>query len=255
MSESAPAEAVCASATAAHATSMAAAIRRTRNRDLVALVVIFVVPLCFSLACVRGGSPEPDPEDEFAGVVPAPAAPSTEKSAATAAPAVDPLALPCESVERIEVRKRVRQLEAWCVGGGRRVFEIGLSRVPFGAKRRRGDQRMPEGEYRIAGAARPSRFHLFLPIDYPSVADAERGLAAGEISRAVYRRILRAHAENRMPPQDTVLGGLLGFHGEGPRWRGELDLEWTEGCVAVTDETIRWLGARAPKGTRVSILP
>lgn len=188
--------------------------------------------------------------------MPAPVAPPIEASPEPGESVVDPFSLPCEAIAQIEVSKRARRLEVGCVGGGRRTFEIGLSRVPDGAKRRRGDQRIPEGRYRIAGAARRSpRFHLFLPIDYPSVADADRGLAAGTISRATHARILRAHDDGRLPPQDTALGGLLGFHGEGPRWRGELDLEWTEGCIAVTDRTIEWLAARARGGTPVSIRP
>jgi len=156
---------------------------------------------------------------------------------------------------RLEVRKRERVLEAYCRGGGQRVFPIALSRDPVGAKRRRGDQRIPEGHYRIAGEPRASRFHLFLPIDYPSPADADRGLAERVITRSQHRRIVAAHGAGHLPPQDTALGGLLGFHGEGRRWRGDLDLDWTEGCIAVSDETIRWLAELARRGTPVSIQP
>jgi len=158
-------------------------------------------------------------------------------------------------VTRIEVRKRERVLEAWCEGGGLRALPIALSRVPEGAKRSRGDERSPEGDYHIAGAPRPSRFHLFLPIDYPSPQDADRALAERAISPAVHRQILAAHAAGRMPPQDTALGGLLGFHGEGERWRGDLDLDWTQGCFALPDDAIAWLAERAPRGTPVRILP
>lgn len=167
----------------------------------------------------------------------------------------DPKTLPCSEIMRLEVRKRERVLEVFCRGGGLRVFPIALSREPVGAKRRRGDQRVPEGDYHIAGVPRASRFHLFVPIDYPSPADADRGLMERSISRSQYRRILAAHATGHLPPQDTALGGLLGFHGEGPRWRGDLDLDWTEGCVAVSDETIRWLAQHAKRGTPVSIAP
>jgi hypothetical protein len=135
------------------------------------------------------------------------------------------------------------------------VFPIGLSREPAGAKLARADQRVPEGEYRIAGPARSSRFHLFLPIDYPSPADADRALAQGLITRVERDAIEHAHAAGSLPPQDTALGGNLGFHGEGERWRGELDLDWTEGCVAVSDDVIELLAERAPPGTPVRIVP
>jgi hypothetical protein len=153
------------------------------------------------------------------------------------------------------VRKRERVLDAWCEEGGLRSFAVALSRTPEGAKRARGDERTPEGDYQIAGPARASRFHLFLPIDYPSVADADVALAERRISQRTHRAILAAHAAGRMPPQDTRLGGLLGFHGEGERWRGDLDLDWTEGCVALADEAMDWLAKRVRRGTAVRIRP
>jgi hypothetical protein len=134
------------------------------------------------------------------------------------------------------------------------VLRIGLSREP-GPKQRLGDERTPEGEYRIVGRARPSRFHRFLPIDYPSEADAERALAEGLITEREREAIASAHRTGRLPPQHTALGGYVGFHGEGPRWQGDLDLDWTEGCFALEDAAIDALAERAPPGTPVRILP
>jgi murein L,D-transpeptidase YafK len=188
--------------------------------------------LCLALACARPAPPPPAP-----------------------APAPIPPPAACQEVERLTVYKSERRLVAACRGGGERVFPVSLSREPVGAKRVQGDRRVPEGEYRVAGAARPSRFHLFLPIDYPSPADAERALAEGRITRAERDAIARAHAAGALPPHDTALGGRLGIHGEGARWRGDLDLDWTEGCVAVTDAAIDWLAVAAPPGTPVVILP
>jgi hypothetical protein len=216
--------------------------RSIRRLSTVVVAVVFVV----IAGCLRPPAPEPQPASPIPreAAVPRPVAPPP-----------DPASLPCFEVLRLEVRKRERVLEAACQGGGRRVFAIALSREPVGAKRRSGDQRIPEGTYHIGGSPRPSRFHLFIPIDYPSPTDADRALAEGAISRSQHRRILAAHAAFRLPPQDTVLGGLLGFHGEGERWRGDLDLDWTEGCVAVADETIRWLAEHAKRGTPVVIRP
>jgi hypothetical protein len=175
----------------------------------------------------------------------------------TPAPAATPPVAPpvrCARIERVEVRKSERRLLAHCLGGAELAFPIALSREP-GPKRARGDQRTPEGAYRIAAPARPSRFHRFVPIDYPSLADAEAGLAEGRITASERDAIARAHREGRLPPQDTALGGNLGFHGEGSRWRGDLDLDWTEGCFALSDDAIEALAARAPPGTPVLILP
>jgi hypothetical protein len=48
---------------------------------------------------------------------------------------------------------------------------------------------------------------------------------------------------------------LLGFHGEGERWRADLDLDWTEGCIALPDEAMDWLARHARRGTPVRIRP
>jgi len=179
---------------------------------------------------------------------PAPAPPPPEAVAPSPPP-------PCERAEALEVRKSERRLLVHCVGGALLEVPIALSREPFGAKRERGDDRTPEGEYHIAGHPRPSRFHLFVPIDYPSIEDADRALREGRISRRAHDAILRAQRRGHMPPQDTPLGGYLGFHGEGPRWRGDLDINWTLGCFAMSDEWIERLVRLAPNGTPVRILP
>ena len=148
-------------------------------------------------------------------------------------PAGRPKHRPCvRRAERLEVSKSRRSLTVRCVGGGVLEFPIALARER-GPKRAAGDQRMPEGEYRSPGAARRSRFYLFIPIDYPSRADADLALAEGRIPKDVHAAIARAHKTRRLPPQDTALGGLVGIHGEGERWKGDDRLNWTEGCVAI----------------------
>ncbi len=204
---------------------------------------------CVMLGCA--GYPLPHWTSTTSTIVPEVAPPDTPAPP----PPLDPGTLPCTAVHSIEVRKHDRFLEAWCEGGGRRRFPIALSREPVGGKSRRGDQRIPEGDYRIAGSARPSRYYLFIPIDYPSPRDAELGLEQKVISPAVHRAILAAHAARRLPPQDTALGGWVGFHGEGERWRGDLDLDWTNGCIALSDEAMRWLNEHAHRGVPVKILP
>ncbi len=152
------------------------------------------------------------------------------------------------------MRRAQRELVAACAGGGERRIAVALARAS-GPKRMSGDQSLPEGDYRIAGPARPSRFHRFLPIDYPAPADADRALAEGRLAREDHDAIVTAHRQGRLPPQETPLGGHLGFHGEGRRWRGDLELDWTEGCIAMRDADIDWLGDRALPGTPVRIEP
>jgi murein L,D-transpeptidase YafK len=162
----------------------------------------------------------------------------------------------CDRILWIEVRKSERRLDGACEGGARVSWTVAVGREPRGAKRARGDHRTPEGLYHVVGTHRPSRFRRFVAIDYPSRADAEQARAEGRLSAHDFTRIVRAHEAGATPPGDTPLGGGLGFHGEGERWRGDsVDLDWTDGCLAMTDPDIDFLAARTRPGTPVRILP
>jgi murein L,D-transpeptidase YafK len=163
---------------------------------------------------------------------------------------------PCEQIAMIAVKKRDRNLIAFCEGGAVVELPVALGRGSRGPKRLVGDERTPEGRYQISGPPRRSRFHVFLPIDYPSISDAELALAEGRVSELDYHRILDAHAHRLPPPADTALGGYIGIHGEGTRWRGESrDLDWTFGCVGLSDADIEFLAERIAVGTPVLIEP
>ena len=163
---------------------------------------------------------------------------------------------PCLRIARLVAHKQERLLEIQCEGGF--VFSVpaAFGRGERGPKRSAGDERTPEGEYRVSGPARASRFHRFVPIDYPSVGDADAALADARIGAADHARIVAAHRRGALPPQDTPLGGLLGLHGEGARWRGESKaLDWTDGCIALADRDVQFVADRVRKGTPVEIRP
>jgi murein L,D-transpeptidase YafK len=161
----------------------------------------------------------------------------------------------CERILAIAVSKRDRRLRAACEGGAQVEMVVALGRGAAGPKLHTGDSRTPEGQYRI-GAARPSRFHQFIPFDYPSLSDAETARAQGRLSDADYRRIAAAHEHGESPPADTALGGFLGLHGEGERWRGDSRLlDWTLGCIALSDADVDFIAARSAEGTPLSIVP
>ena len=172
-----------------------------------------------------------------------------------------PLAAPtpevgCERILAIEVAKHERLLRAHCEGGAVVEMPVALGRGRAGDKRVRGDARTPEGHYRISGPPRASRFHRFLPIDYPSLADAATARAEGRLSEDDYRRIAAAHGLAEAPPSDTSLGGELGLHGEGKKWRGESRFhDWTYGCIGLADADIDFIAARSAIGTPVVIAP
>jgi hypothetical protein len=181
--------------------------------------------------------------------------------AAVPPPALEPTAalegeLVCPRISHILVRKSERTLVARCAGGPAVAMRISLGRQPLGAKETQGDLRTPEGSYSVSGPPEPSRFHRFIPIDYPSRRDADAALAQGLIGSVEHARIVARRPYDRPPPQDTALGGELGLHGEGARWQGETGgLDWTFGCVAVRDHEIDFLAERVTPGTPVRIEP
>lgn len=136
---------------------------------------------------------------------------------------------------------------------------VTLRELAFGAagvkeKRRMGDDVTPRGTYTIGWIRTESKFVHFIGLNYPSLADADRGLASGVIHRGAYERIKRAHAAGATPPQDTPLGGFIGIHGVG---RGSMEIHrlanWTAGCIAIDNQQIRKLRDLIHIGMRVEI--
>jgi murein L,D-transpeptidase YafK len=185
-----------------------------------------------------------------------PAPPPAAHPAVPSPAAVAPVEPACARILEIEIDKSERSLVARCSDGAEVRMRVALGREPVGPKREAGDERTPEGRYRTREPAPLSRFHRFVPLDYPSLEDAERALAEGRLSRADRDRIALAHARGELPPKDTPLGGELGLHGEGWRWQDASSaLDWTLGCIAVSDAEIDYLAERLAPGTPVLISP
>jgi hypothetical protein len=120
--------------------------------------------------------------------------------------------------------------------------------------KRRNDDKTPLGEFHIARIAVDTPFHRFYGFDYPTLDQARSALQAGVIDQHQYAQIRTALRANGIPPQSTPLGGFIGIHGVGAgdvRIHG--DFNWTNGCIALTNEQIddlaQWIGI----GTRVVI--
>lgn len=125
-----------------------------------------------------------------------------------------------------------------------------------GAKRLRlsGSRATPTGEFKINWINEDSRFHIFLGLDYPTLAHAREAHKAGMLSEPEFYDYLTYYRLHGSPPQDTVLGGSIGIHG-----LGEADpnvhqrFHWTDGCVAVTNDQIEKLAKLLRLGTKVII--
>jgi len=155
----------------------------------------------------------------------------------------------------VDVDSARREMRVWRGEKVLAVFNpISVGRWGVSAEKRRGDGKTPLGAYRVAWVKSTGYFGPFIGFDYPSLARAEKGLASGEISQAEFDAIKSAHVEGRVPPQDTKLGGYIGIHGLG---RGDpeihRDLNWTMGCIAVTNAQMTQIMDLAGKGVIVRI--
>lgn len=132
--------------------------------------------------------------------------------------------------------KSERRLTMFYRGMPVRTYQVALGRNPQGAKERRGDQRTPEGMYYIEGRNPESKYHLSLRISYPAKKDLERAAVRG-----------------------VSPGGDIMIHGLPPAYAsigsGHLQWDWTEGCVAVTNDEIEEIWRAVPNGARILIVP
>ena len=140
-----------------------------------------------------------------------------------------------------------------------REFPIAYGRGDRGSKEVLGDKKTPEGIYRIAGINNSERFHLFLRLNYPNVKDAFYGLKNNVISHGEFDRIISALKRGRLPPQNTGLGGAIGIHGVGvendKKLKIHANMNWTEGCIALTNAEVSELRNLIGVGTEVVIRP
>ena len=151
----------------------------------------------------------------------------------------------------IEIWKAERKLELRQGDVVIRDFRVALGQQPRFGKEHQGDGRTPVGRYYVTEKKADSRFHRFLGISYPNIDDAERGYRVGLISATQWADIFFANLRGDTPPPNTILGGRVGIHGYGGR--PYVPVDWTEGCIALSDADIEFLYDHAPVGTPIII--
>ncbi|HJQ21942.1 MAG TPA: L,D-transpeptidase family protein [Gemmatimonadaceae bacterium] len=132
--------------------------------------------------------------------------------------------------------KSERRLTLYAHGAVIHQYMVALGRNPVGDKMGRGDGRTPEGLFHIEGRNPQSKYHLALRISYPDSAHSararRRGMSAGG---------------------DVMIHGLPdAFASVGALHRQQ---DWTEGCVAVTNEEIEEIWRAVPNGAPILIKP
>jgi murein L,D-transpeptidase YafK len=149
-----------------------------------------------------------------------------------AAQAAPPLAYP--EVDHIVVAKAARTMTLFGVDGSLTVIDhIQLGGDPVGPKHFQGDRRTPEGRYTIDYGNPNSAYHLALHISYPRASDTAYAAARGRSA-----------------------GGLIMIHGQPNEWpAGRVPGDWTDGCIALSDQQIEALWEAVPDGTEIVIVP
>ena len=138
--------------------------------------------------------------------------------------------------DKVLIDKTMRKMFLLKNGKAYREYKIALGDEPKGHKRQEGDEKTPEGLYTIDYRNPKSAYHLSLHISYPNKKD-------------------KASANKR----GVSPGGDIFIHGS-PNGFGLLDavfseLNWTDGCIAVTNREIEEIWKLVKNGTPIEILP
>ena len=143
---------------------------------------------------------------------------------------------PLPFADAVRVIKSERKLYLLRGGQPYKVYRISLGSRPVGDKVREGDKRTPEGRYIIDWRNPQSRYHRSLHISYPNAEDQREAQAMG------------------VDP-----GGMIMIHGlpnkTGDDTEGYVGLDWTDGCIALTNPEIEELMQAVKDGTPIQILP
>ena len=151
-------------------------------------------------------------------------------------------------IDSVVSRSRVHRKTALVVDKRRRlaiVYEVGepiawldvdIGSNSLRQKHRAGDGATPEGVYRVVRkkGLGETRFYRAILLDYPTAADKtrfEESIRTGRI------------------PGDSTIGGLIEIHGEGGR-----GTDWTDGCIAVSNQDMDYLYAELQVGSEVVVV-
>lgn len=150
--------------------------------------------------------------------------------------ALSPMLAAQTAVDKVLVVKSERALYLQSQGQPLKRYRISLGKNPVGAKTHEGDQRTPEGFYWLDRRYVSERYQLAMHISYPNARD-----------------LAQAKAQNRAP------GDMLLVHGtprdaQYPEWFFHT-LDWTEGCIALTNEDMQAFWAQVADGTLIEIRP
>lgn len=143
---------------------------------------------------------------------------------------------PHTSIDSIFIYKSQRKMLVYAKGKLVKTYSISLGKNPSGAKNFEGDQKTPEGIYLINDKNSQSQFYKNLGISYPNEKDIEKSKKTG-----------------KSPGGNIKIHGIrngFGFIGKLHRY-----VDWTSGCIAVTNNEIDELYSSVLIGAKIEIIP
>jgi len=143
---------------------------------------------------------------------------------------------PVPLADSIVIEKKAHRLTLFHLGRAIRQYRVALGADPEKDKLSVGDRRTPTGLFYIESRNSNSEYHLALRIAFPDSAHRARAAALG-----------------LEPGGNIEIHGLQNGRGDTGAFHRTAD--WTNGCIALTDEEIEEIWTSVPVGTPVEIRP
>ena len=138
------------------------------------------------------------------------------------------------AVDLVKVDKSKRRMYLMDNGEVVKEYRIALGANPKGHKQEEGDNRTPEGDYTLDYVINDSAFYRSVHISYPDVIDR-----------------LDAHRRGVSPGGEIKIHGLKNGETQSPQFIQSFD--WTNGCIAITNEEMDEFIKLVKMGTPITI--
>jgi lipoprotein-anchoring transpeptidase ErfK/SrfK len=145
----------------------------------------------------------------------------------------------------VTILKKRHQLLVYYKGRLFKTYRAVFGRsIVLGTKQWEGDRRTPEGVYTIIEKHQSRRWEWFLTLNYPNVLDRRR-----------YEQMRDGGVVPIEEGRPVGVGGRIGIHGSDNPLLNRGDVNWTTGCISVSDQDVDELDKLLPVGTVVIINP
>jgi murein L,D-transpeptidase YafK len=141
--------------------------------------------------------------------------------------------------DKVIIKKSTRMLYLSQQGEIYKKYHISLGQIPDGAKEFEGDMKTPEGAYTLDWRQLSKSYNKSIHLSYPNTKDRANAKKAGHSA-----------------------GGMIMIHGTPLNWSlspiGDwmpMLLDWTEGCIAMSNDDMEEVWERTKNGTPIIIVP